>query len=64
MGRPAIHWQWATQHCQVHAVQNPRVVDASIMPAISRASINLTCIMFGEHVADWMRNEAQAANRD
>jgi choline dehydrogenase-like flavoprotein len=46
------------QHCQVHTVQNLRVVDASIMPTIPRANINLTCIMIGEHVAGWMRNEA------
>jgi choline dehydrogenase len=34
------------------------VADASIMPAIPRANINLTTIMIGEHVADWMRDEA------
>jgi choline dehydrogenase len=46
------------QHCQVRAVQNLRVVDASVMPTIPRANINLTCIMIGEHVAEWMRDEA------
>ncbi|HXR42920.1 MAG TPA: GMC family oxidoreductase, partial [Acidothermaceae bacterium] len=46
------------QHCRVSAIRNLRVVDASIMPTIPRANINLTCIMIGEHVADWMRNEA------
>jgi choline dehydrogenase len=46
------------QHCQVRTVQNLRVVDASVMPAIPRANINLTCIMIGEHVSDWMRDEA------
>jgi choline dehydrogenase len=45
------------QHCQVRAVQNLHVVDASVMPTIPRANINLTCIMIGEHVADWMRGE-------
>jgi choline dehydrogenase-like flavoprotein len=28
------------------------------MPAIPRANINLTCIMIGEHVAEWMRDGA------
>ena len=46
------------QHCRVRGVRDLRVVDASIMPTIPRANINLTCIMIGEHVADWMRDEA------
>ena len=46
------------QHCRVRAIPNLRVVDASIMPTIPRANINLTCIMIGEHAADWMQDEA------
>jgi choline dehydrogenase len=46
------------QHCRVRTIENLRVVDASVMPAIPRANINLTCIMIGEHVSDWMRGEA------
>jgi choline dehydrogenase len=46
------------QYCRVRAVRNLRVVDASIMPTIPRANINLTCIMIGEHVAEWMRDAA------
>jgi choline dehydrogenase len=46
------------QHCRVRGVENLRVVDASIMPTIPRANINLTCIMIGEHASDWMRAEA------
>jgi choline dehydrogenase len=46
------------QHCRVRAIPNLRVVDASVMPSIPRANINLTCIMIGEHVSDWMRDEA------
>jgi choline dehydrogenase len=45
------------QHCRLRTVQNLRVVDASVMPAIPRANINLTCIMIGEHASDWMRDE-------
>jgi choline dehydrogenase len=45
------------QHCRVRAIQNLHVVDASVMPTIPRANINLTCIMIGEHVSDWMRDE-------
>jgi choline dehydrogenase len=46
------------QYCRLRTIPNLRVVDASVMPTIPRANINLTCIMIGEHVADWMRNEA------
>ena len=41
----------------VWVLADPCVVDASVMPAIPRANINLTCIMIGEHVAAWMRDE-------
>jgi hypothetical protein len=27
-------------------------------PAAARANINLTAIMIGEHISDWMRDEA------
>jgi choline dehydrogenase len=43
------------QHCRVYGVDGLRVVDASVMPNIPRANTNLTCIMIGERVADWMR---------
>jgi choline dehydrogenase len=46
------------QHCRVRGLDDLRVVDASIMPSIPRANINLTCIMLAEHAADWMRDEA------
>jgi len=45
-------------HCRLRGVSNLRIVDASIMPTIPRANINLTSIMIGERVADWMRGEA------
>ena len=45
------------QHCRLRGVENLRVADASIMPTIPRANINLTCIMIGERVADWIREE-------
>jgi choline dehydrogenase len=43
------------QYCCVRGVECLRVVDASVMPEIPRANINLTCIMIGERVAEWMR---------
>jgi choline dehydrogenase len=58
MGPPDDAMAVIDQHCRLRAVQNLRVVDASVMPTIPRANINLTCIMIGEHVSDWMRDEA------
>jgi hypothetical protein len=43
------------QECRVRGIEGLRVVDASVMPTIPRANTNLTCIMIGERVADWMR---------
>lgn len=43
------------QYCRVKGVEGLRVVDASVMPNIVRANTNLTCIMIGERVAEWMR---------
>jgi choline dehydrogenase len=57
MGPPGDAMAVLDQHCRLSTVPNLRVVDASVMPTIPRANINLTCIMIGEHVADWMRND-------
>lgn len=45
------------QYCSVRGIDGLRVVDASVMPTIPRANTNLTRIMLGERVADWMRAE-------
>jgi choline dehydrogenase len=55
MGPPGDAMAIVDQHCRLRAIRNLRVVDASVMPAIPRANINLTCIMIGERVSDWMR---------
>ncbi len=48
------------QYCRVRGLEGLRVVDASIMPTIPRANLNVTCIMIGERVAEWMRSEKAA----
>ena len=58
MGPPDDPMAVVDQYCRLRPIQNLRVVDASVMPTIPRANINLTCIMIGEHVSDWMRDEA------
>jgi choline dehydrogenase len=46
------------QHGHVHGLEGLRVADASIMPDLPRANTNLTAIMIGERIADWMRRDA------
>ncbi len=58
MGPPGDPMAVVDQHCRVRTIRNLRVVDASVMPTIPRANINLTAIMIGERVSDWMREEA------
>ena len=43
------------QFGNVHGLEGLRVVDASIMPNCVRANINVTAMMIGERVADFMR---------
>ncbi len=43
------------QFGHVHGLQNLRVVDASIMPNCIRANTNVTTMMIGERIADFMR---------
>ena len=45
------------QRGRVRGLEGLSVVDASIMPNIPRANTNLTCIMMGERVADWQRDQ-------
>ena len=42
------------QHLRVHGVANLRIADASILPTIPHAPTNVTCMMIGERVADFM----------
>jgi choline dehydrogenase-like flavoprotein len=46
------------QHGRVRGIERLRVADASLMPVIVTAPTNLTAIMIGERVADWMKSES------
>jgi choline dehydrogenase len=43
------------QHGCCHALAQLVVADASIMPAVPRANTNLTSIMIGEMIGEWLR---------
>jgi choline dehydrogenase len=45
------------QFGRAHAVENLVVADASIMPTVPRANTNLTSIMIGEKVGEWLRTQ-------
>jgi choline dehydrogenase len=45
------------QRGRVHGIDGLRVADASLMPDIVSCNTNLTSIMIGERVAEWMENE-------
>jgi choline dehydrogenase len=44
-------------HCRLRGIENLYVADASVMPTIPRANINLPTMMIGERVADFIRSE-------
>jgi choline dehydrogenase len=46
------------QRLRVHGLQNLWVGDAAIMPVVSRANTNLTSIMIGERLADFVQEVA------
>jgi choline dehydrogenase len=43
------------QYGRAHALPGLVVADASIMPSVPRANTNLTSIMIGEMVGEWVR---------
>ena len=45
------------QHGRLRGIEQLRVADASVMPLTVSAPTNLTCMMIGERVAEWMRSE-------
>ena len=44
------------QYGKVHGLEGIRVVDASIMPDCVRANTNVTTMMIGEHISDFIRS--------
>lgn len=57
MGQDGDPMAVVDQHGRVRGVDGLRVADASIMPDIVSCNTNLTSIMIGERVADWMKRE-------
>jgi choline dehydrogenase len=58
MGPASDNMSVVDQRLRVHGIQNLWVGDASIMPVVSRANTNLTSIMIGERLADFVQEVA------
>jgi choline dehydrogenase len=43
--------------CRLRGIENLYVADASVMPTVPRANINLPTMMIGERVAEFVRND-------
>lgn len=43
--------------CRVHGLENLTIADASVMPSLPSSPTNLTCIMIGERVAEWLSQD-------
>ena len=46
------------QYGKVHGIEGLRIADASVMPNVVRANTNVTTMMIGERIADFVRNGA------
>jgi choline dehydrogenase len=49
--------------CRVLGVEGLRVVDASIMHDVVRSNTHLTCVMFGELMADRLKGKKSEDNQ-
>lgn len=47
-----------SQRLRVHGLANLWVADASILPSVTHGNTNLTCVMIGERLADFVNAEA------
>ncbi|MPZ12868.1 MAG: hypothetical protein GEU73_00305 [Chloroflexi bacterium] len=58
MGPPSDPLAVVDHRLRIHGLDNLRVADAAIMPTVTHANTNLTCIMIGERLADFIKEEA------
>jgi choline dehydrogenase len=58
MGPSSDKMAVVNQRLQVHGMDNLWIGDASIMPTVTHANTNLTAIMIGERLSDFIREQA------
>lgn len=59
MGPPSDPYAVVDQYGRAYGVEGLAVADASIMPTVPRANTNLTSIMIGEMVGEWLRTRPE-----
>lgn len=57
MGSDDDHMAVVDDRCKLRGIENLFVADASVMPTVPRANINLPTMMVGERVAEFIRAE-------
>ena len=55
MGPSSDNMAVVDQHGRVHGIDGLRIADASVMPNCIRANTNVTTMMIGERIADFIR---------
>ena len=58
MGPAANNMSVVDERLWVHGMSNLWIGDASIMPTVTHANTNLTAIMIGERLADFIKGTA------
>ena len=58
MGQASDDMSVVDQYGRVHGMEGLRVVDASVMPDCIRANTNVTTMMIGERMSDFIRGTA------
>jgi 5-(hydroxymethyl)furfural/furfural oxidase len=61
MGRPGDPGSVVDADCAVHGIDGLSVVDASIMPTVTRGNTNIPVTMIAEHAAERMRRNTSGA---
>ena len=56
MGPPSDPLAVVDQNLRVYGIEGLRVADASVMPDTVRANTNVTTMMIGERLADFVKN--------
>jgi choline dehydrogenase len=57
MGSDGDEMAVVDDHCRLRGIDNLFIADASVMPTIPRANINLPTMMIGERVAEFVRSD-------
>ena len=58
MGPSSNNMSVVNNRLKMHGIENLYVADASIMPTVTHANTNITSIMIGERVSDFINEDS------